>query len=95
MLTWVFLHAEFISVLKTLPKLIVFEKNAKIGKKNIHNYFLFFVNFSKSLKQNFLIPTESCFLDGKKPNIAKLADINFLADIEKNRQAIGFTKMEG
>ena len=45
MLTWVFLHAEFISVLKTLPKSMVFEKNAKIGKEKIYrNYFLFFVN---------------------------------------------------
>ena len=26
---------------------------------------------------------------------AKLVDINFLADSEKNRQAIGFAKMEG
>ena len=50
--------------------------------------------FSKSLKQKCLIPTESCFLDGKKPNIAKLVDINFLADNEKNRKAIGFAKME-
>ena len=69
---------------------------AKMGKKNIyHHYFPFFVIFSKSLKQKCLIPTESCFLDGKKPNIAKLVDINFLADNEKNRQAIGFAKMEG
>ena len=65
-----------------------FEKHAKNGKKNIYNYFLFFVIFSKSLKQKCLIPTESCFLDGKKPNIAKLVDINFLADNEKNRQAL-------
>ena len=67
-LIWVFLHAEFISALKTI--------------------------FSESLKQKCLIPTESCFLDGNKPNIAKLVDINFLADNEKNRQAIGFAKME-
>ena len=69
----------------------------KMEKKNIyHYYFLFLVIFSKSLKQKCLIPTESCFLDGKKPNIAKLVDINFLADNEKNRQAsspIGFAKM--
>ena len=39
--------------------------------------------------------TESCFLDGKNPNIAKLIDINFLADNEKNRQAIGFEKWKG
>ena len=51
--------------------------------------------FSKSLKQKCLIPTESCFLDGQKPNIGKSADTNFLADNEKNRQAIGFGKMEG
>ena len=75
---------------------MVFEKHAKNGKKNIyHHNFLFFVIFSKILKQKSLIPTESCFLDGKKPNIAKLVDINFLADNEKNRQAIGFAKMKG
>ena len=56
--------------------------------------FYFFVIYSKSLEQKCLIPTESCFLDGKKPNIAKLVDINLLADNEKNRQAIGFAKME-
>ena len=28
-------------------------------------------------------------------NIARLMDINFLADDKKNRQAIGFAKMEG
>ena len=88
-LIWVFLHAEFISALKTEPKSMVFEKHAKNGKKNIYNHnFLFFEIFSKSLKQKCLIPTESCFLDGKKPNIAKLVDINFLADNEKYRQAI-------
>ena len=93
-LIWVFLHAEFISALKTQSKSMVFEKHAKNGKTNIHHhYFLFFfVIFSKRLKQKCLIPTESCFLDGKKPNIAKLVDINFLADNEKNRQAIGFAK---
>ena len=57
--------------------------------------FYFFVIFSKRIKQKCLIPTESCFLDGKKPNIAKLVDINFLPDNEKNRQAIDFAKMEG
>ena len=95
-LIWVFLHAEFISALKTEPKSMVFEKHAKYGKKKIIIIiFYFFVIFSKSLKQKCLIPTELCFLDGKKPHIAKLVDINFLADNKKNRQAIGFAKMEG
>ena len=96
-LIWVFLHAEFVSALKTEPKSMVFEKYAKNGKKKIFIIiiFYFFVIFSEILKQKCLIPTESCFLDGKKPNIAKLVDINFLADNEKNRQAIGFAKMKG
>ena len=53
-LNWVFLHAEFISTLKTEPKSMVFEKHAKNEKKkkNYHHYFLFFVIFSKCPKQN-------------------------------------------
>ena len=47
-LIWVFLHAEFISAMKTEPKPMVFEKHAKNGKKIFyHHYFLFFVIFSK------------------------------------------------
>ena len=87
----VFLHAEFISALKTEPKPTVsalktepkptvFEKYAEYKKKNIcYHYFLFLVIFSISFKQNFLKPNESCLLDGKKPNIAKVVYINFLA----------------
>ena len=44
----VFLHAEFISALKTEPKSMVFEKYAKKknGKKNIYyHYFLYFEIF--------------------------------------------------
>ena len=45
-LNTVFLHAKFISVLKTEPKSMVFEKYAKNGKKNIYyHYFLFFEIF--------------------------------------------------
>ena len=82
-LIWIFLRVEFIFALKTEPKSMVFEKHAKMEKNIYHYYFLFFVIFSKSLKQKCLIPTESFFLDGKKPNIAKLVDINFLAEREK------------
>ena len=75
-----FLHAEFISALKTEPKATFFDKYAENRKKNIcYHYFLFFVIFSISFKQNFLKPNESCLLDRKKPNIAKLVYINFLA----------------
>ena len=62
-----FLHAEFISALKTDPKSMGFVKYSKNGIKNIYyHYFLFFVIFSKSFKQKLIIPIESCFLDGKK-----------------------------
>ena len=75
----VFLHAKFISALKTEPKPTVFEKYAENRKNICYHYFLFFVIFSISFKQNFLKPNESCFLDRKKPIIAKLVYINFLA----------------
>ena len=75
----VFLQAEFISALKTEPKPTVFEKYAENRKKICYHYFLFFVIFSISFKQNFLKPNESCLLDGKKPVIEKLVYINFLA----------------
>ena len=55
----------------------------KIEKNICYHYFLSFVMFSTSFKQNFLKPNESCFLDGKKLNIAKLVYINFLADSMK------------
>ena len=71
-----------------------FEKYAKNGLKNIYYYFLFFVIFSKSFKQKLIIPIESCFLDGKKPNRVKLVDMNFLADNVKNRKAIVFAKIQ-
>ena len=67
----VFLHAEFISALKTEPKSMVFEKYAKNGKILFIIIIFYFLRFLyKSFNQKFLIPTESCFLDGKKPNIA-------------------------
>ena len=65
-----FLHAEFNSALKTEIKSIFFLINMQKIKKKIFIIiiFYFFVIFYKRFKQNFLIPTESCFLDGKKPN---------------------------
>ena len=75
----VFLHAEFISALKMEPKPTVFEKYAENRKKYLLSLFSIFMIFSISFKQNFLKPNESCLLDRKKPNIAKLVYINFLA----------------
>ena len=46
MLIWVFLHAEFISVLKTEPKSMVFEKHAKNErKKYLSSLFSIFYDF--------------------------------------------------
>ena len=50
--------------------------------------------FSKRFKQKSIIPNESCFLDGKEPNIDKLVNVNFLADNVKNYQAIAFVKTQ-
>ena len=41
----VFLHAEFISALKTEPKSNVFEKYAKNGKKYLLSLFSIFCDF--------------------------------------------------
>ena len=49
--------------------------------------------FSISFKQNFLKPNESCLLDRKKPNIAKLVYINFLAVRHENRHVIACSKI--
>ena len=64
---------------------MVFEKYAKNGKKKIIIIFYILRFLCKSFNLKFLIPTESCFFDGKKPNIAKLVDIIFLSDCVKNR----------
>ena len=42
---WVFLHAEIISALKTEPKSMFFEKNAKNGKINLSSSFSIFCDF--------------------------------------------------
>ena len=47
----VFLHAEFISALKTEPKSMVFEKYAKIGKKYIFIIIIFY--FLRFLYKSF------------------------------------------
>ena len=65
---------------------MVFEKYAKNGKKIFIIIIFYFLRFLyKSYNQKFLIPSESCFLDGNKPNIDKLVDIFFLSDCVKNR----------
>ena len=42
-LIWVFLYAEFISVLKTEPKSMVFEKHAKKGEKKFIIIIFYFL----------------------------------------------------
>ena len=47
----IFLHAEFISALKTEPKSMVFEKDAKNGKKKIFIIIIFY--FLRFLYKSF------------------------------------------
>ena len=66
-LIWVFLHAEFISALKTEPKPLDFLlRNMQKMERKYLSLFSIFVIVFKSLKQKCLIPTESCFLDQPK-----------------------------
>ena len=44
-LIWVFLHAKFISALKTEPKSMFFEKHAKNGKNKYLSLFSIFCDF--------------------------------------------------
>ena len=44
-LIWLFLHAEFISALKTEPKSMVFEKHAKYKKKKLSSLFSIYCDF--------------------------------------------------
>ena len=44
-LIWVFLHAEFISALKTEPKSMVFEKMQKMENKYLSSLFSIFCDF--------------------------------------------------
>ena len=70
MLIRVFLHAEFISAMKTVPNPMIFVKNAK-KKKNrkmisFGNFCSFFEIFTKTLEQNIRKSHKICFLDGKE-----------------------------
>ena len=70
MLIRVFLHAEFISAMKTVQNPTIFVKNAK--KKNrkmisFGNFCSFFEIFTKTLEQNIRKSHKICFfLDGKE-----------------------------
>ena len=67
MLIRVFLHAEFISAMKTVQNPTVFMKNAKNRKiNNLGNFYYFFEIFNETLEQNIIKSKKICFLDGKE-----------------------------
>ena len=68
MLIRVFLHAEFISAMKTVQKPTIFMKNAKKNRKmnNFGNFCYFFEIFNETLEQNIRKSQKICFLDGKE-----------------------------
>ena len=72
MLIRVFLHAEFISAMKTVQNPTIFVKNAKKKKKkkrkmiSFGNFCSFFEVFTETLKQNIRKSHKKCFLDGKE-----------------------------
>ena len=73
MLIRVFLHAEFISAMKTVQNPTIFVKNAKKKKKkknrkmiSFGNFCSFFEVFTETLEQNIRKSHKKCFLDGKE-----------------------------
>ena len=68
MLIRVFLHAEFISAMKTVQNPTIFMKNAKKNGKinNFGNFSQFFEIFNETLEQNIRKSQKICFLDGKE-----------------------------
>ena len=69
MLIRVFLHAEFISAMKTVQNPTIFVKNAKKNKKMISfgNFCSFFEVFTETLEQNIRKShKKNVFLDGKE-----------------------------
>ena len=70
MLIRVFLHAEFISVMKTVQNPTIFMKNAK--KKKIEKWIIlvicvnFLRFFTETLEQNIRKSQKICYLDGKE-----------------------------
>ena len=72
MLIRVFLHAEFISAMKTVQNPTIFMKNAKKKKiknrkmNNFGNFSQFFEIFTETLEQNIRKSQKICFLDGKE-----------------------------
>ena len=64
MLIRVFLHAEFISAMKTVQNPTIFMKMQKNSKMN--NFEKFFEIFTETLEENIRKSQKICFLDGKE-----------------------------
>ena len=70
MLIRVFLHAEFISAIKTVLNPTIFVKNAKKKKKKKKKLLVlvifvnFFEIFTETLEQNIRKSNKICFLEG-------------------------------
>ena len=68
----VFLHAEFISAMKTVQNPTIFMKNVKKKKKKMEKLIILvisvnFLRFShETLEQNIRKSQKICFLDGKE-----------------------------
>ena len=62
MLIMVFLHAEFISTMKTVQNLTIFVKmQNNRNMNNFGNFCEFFVIFTETLEQNIRKSQEMCF----------------------------------
>ena len=72
MLIRVFLHAEFISAMKTVQNPTIFVKNAKKKKRKMisfGNFCSFFEIFTETLEQNIRKSHKICFFRWKRRQI--------------------------
>ena len=84
MLIRVFLHAEFISVIKTVQNPTISMKNAK--KKKIEKLIILvisvnFLRFSLKLLSRISEKVRLCFLDGKEDKLRKIRNFHIFENI--------------
>ena len=80
MLIRVFLHAEFISAMKTVQNPTIFVKMQKNRKMISFGNLLIFEIFTEKLEQNIRKSNKKCFQMEKKTNKGKLEIFKYLRD---------------
>ena len=89
----VFLHAEFISALKTEPQPTVFEKYAENRKKYLLLLFSIFCDFLCQFQAKFPKTKLIMFVRCKEAKYSQISIYQFFGHQHQNRQAIACSKI--